>query len=878
MPNFWDNDPVTFWEQDSIAEPQQEDESVPLKLWDATKGAIQIPWNMAIAGLGSEAAGAVAGLYDYYRSSGDPKALESARKYVRDEVAKTLKMEQSQVGGAVEQKIGEGFEWLKKKGGELGQEYLGPGGQHIGEAVVEAAPFAIPGVIAGARGIAKAPIKLRESMSAARAPTIGGKPTSQYYLEQYGPDVPSPVTPVSKPGISQRIAKWSEDSTPPPPVSPIVPEPSRGGPLASYDISPLREPPPRTPGRYNKSAFDLINNIDTQLLKVLGGDMSNPIYARWRSMEAALPIKRAEYDPILMDMGKVVKKMSSNEHLKFKNAMLAEDTMKARQIFAESANYHKVKLKEAPEVLFDKVRPALDTRFKELASVYDDIKYRENFVPRRINDLAGLKKQLAIDAKKPELQYADKILASIEKLEQQFNSGKLDQYQFQTELGKTLLQGVSRDIRTPITGHAKERQLSLDTPEALRRYEKYYSEPLESLGRYFDETATNVIERKFLGKGKPQEAISSFMTEAVKGGALSPTQALDIAKLMEVRFSPTAMENPGRMLSALRDSGYMGTIGNPLSASIQLFDILPSAAKYGMWNTLKAMAKTLAPSSWSKNKIIKPGDVGLRNIAHDIVTESGLKGRHFVLHKVMQLSGFRAMDQFSKATIMETALNRFASKAKSKNGDAWLTKRGFREYYKTDYEWQSFKEALASKNIKDPRVQEAMVAELLDIQPHSITSMPISFTKHPKGRILYMLKTWAIRQLNAVRSEALKGNYGMAAKLGLYIYMSNMAAPMLRDAISSLYSKEPIEKTWDDRMVEAFYRSLMMDRVASTQALQGRWGPLLSSLLDIPPIGMGEAVVGDISNWIQGKHKPIKTFEYTPLVGPYIRQQNKEKQ
>ena len=32
MPNFWDNDPVTFWEQDSIAQPQQEDESVPLKL------------------------------------------------------------------------------------------------------------------------------------------------------------------------------------------------------------------------------------------------------------------------------------------------------------------------------------------------------------------------------------------------------------------------------------------------------------------------------------------------------------------------------------------------------------------------------------------------------------------------------------------------------------------------------------------------------------------------------------------------------------------------------------------------------------------------------------------------------------------------------
>jgi hypothetical protein len=885
--------PYAPWEQPTNLAPWEEEEaSIPEKIWDTAKGIVQLPANM-LTGFGAEAAGSIAGLVEYARTSGDPKALEAVRKAVRNKVAETLRIDISEEGTDLEEKISKGFEWLIKKGGDVGESAIGPGGRVLGEAAGEALPFLAPAGVIGARKVMRAPAKIRQTMGEINKPYIGGKTAEQYFIEQYGKNVPSPIERVATLPATEKFAQWAREGTPPPPVPPIPgtgiermdPYAERVNPLAIPKDVVTREYPfsksPRTPKRYHESSFDIINNIDTQLLKVLGGNMENPIYAGWRSMEAAIPIKKAEFDPITLSFGKVVKKMTKPERQEFKNAWLVEDMAKARDIFTKSATRTKPRGIENPLILWEQLRPAMDKRFSEIAPLYKETPvYKENYAPRYVSDLEGLKKQLAIDAKKPELAQANKILAKIEELEANLRSSKLDEAAFQSGLNKILVDGFQKKVATPSSGHVQKRTITLKEGEETftpERYGKYYADPIEALNQYFNDTATNIVERRFLGRGEPQEAIAARMTEAVKEGILSPTQAVDIGKLMQVRFSPTATKSPGKIHTALRDAGYMGTIANPLSASIQLFDVLPAAAKYGFWNAMKALGKSFAPKAMQKNPMLTPGDVGLKNIAHDIVTESGMRGRHYVLNEFMKYSGFRAMDQFGKKVIMETALNKFASMAKKGAvGDKFLRKRGFGLYYKTKAEWDSFKQALASKNVKDPRVQEAMVMELFDIQPHSITSMPISFTKHPKGRIAYMLKTWAIRQLNAVRAEYLKGNYLPAAKLAAYIYLSNLAAPLLRDGILTLFNPDKEMKEWPEYFVNGLYRSMMMDRVASERAAQGNFGPLIASILDIPPLGMGEAVVTDIKNLITGEDKPSKTLEYLPLTGPIIREANRE--
>jgi hypothetical protein len=792
-------------------------------------------------------------------------------------------MDISSEATGLENKIGEGFEWLRTKGGDVGEDLIGPGGRALGEAFVEAAPFAIPAVRPTIRGIKSgvrgAGAKIRESMSGAGTPELTGKTSAQYFREQYGTDVPSPVTNVARPPISEQIAqavRVPPEAVPPvpPPVAPAEPPkvaPEAAVPKATPPTPPIEvPPPPRTPKRYKESTLDVYRSVDTELLKVLGGNMENPIYAGWRRMEAAIPIKKGEYDPITIQMGKVVKKMTTDEHNKFKTALLNNETVAARKIFTDAAVKHRVKGAEKPEALFDSLRPALDTRYKELATVFGGKNtpvYTADYFPRRIKDLEGFKKELAKDAKKPELAHTQKLLQDIEVLEAKYKAGEIAPEFFRTELDKTVLNRFSKEIKDPTTGHVKAREYKA-VPE---KFHKYYAEPIEALGDYFNETAATVVERSFLGKGAPEEAISSRMVEAVANGVLSPLQAVDVAKLMKVRFSPQAIKSPGKVHTALRDTGYLGTIANPLSAAIQIFDLLPSSAKYGVWNTVKAAAKAVAPKALRGKAMLDPSDVGLRNIAHDIVTESGMRGRHYMLSAFMKASGFQRMDVFGKRALMQAALNKFASVAKSRRGDAYLTKKGFRNYYRTPEEWASFKEALAKRDIKDVRVQEALVMELMDIQPLSLSAMPIAYLKHPKGRIFYMLKTWAIRQLNAVRSEVIKGNYGTATKLLGYLYMSNLAAPVLRDTIRGLWNEEPIEKTVPERMLNAVYRSIFLDKFGTERALKGKFGPLISSILDVPPVGIAESMVFDVNDFFKGGGKRSRTLEYAPIFGPMLR-------
>ena len=115
---------------------------------------------------------------------------------------------------------------------------------------------------------------------------------------------------------------------------------------------------------------------------------------------------------------------------------------------------------------------------------------------------------------------------------------------------------------------------------------------------------------------------------------------------------------PDAWISNLRKAAYMGTIGNPYSAVLNLGDIANSFVNFGVENTVAGMRDL-----FSKRGIaMTVEDVGLANqTTGEFLQESvGKWTQRFsdASDQVFQKSGFRAVDQFGKNVAINSALKK----------------------------------------------------------------------------------------------------------------------------------------------------------------------------------------------------------------------------
>jgi len=622
---------------------------------------------------------------------------------------------------------------------------------------------------------------------------------------------------------------------------------------------------------------NIIDNLYVKALKTVGGDEKHPLFTGLRKMEADIILKKSEFDPIRDAWIDAYRSLSKKERKVAEDALFSKDLDTARNVF-------NTKAPGLGDALLRDLKAATDKRFAEMKEVFPSIIYRDKYFPRWIKDVKGWKNAM-------KRSQSTATQRKIEGLQKEFDAGRISELEFQTGLNKLVLNKVTPEVNKPTSGHAKPRMLD-EVPPELRQY---YEHPIRALNEYFNETGQTVVERRFLGRGKPEEAITARMTEAQDQGLLTPAQATNFEKILKIRFSPQAKRSAGPWTRTAKDVGYMATIGNHLSTAIQVLDVIPAAAKYGVMNTLNAAIKSALPRVVRKKlKVMEPSAVGLMDIAHDITVTAGSLGRgskgaqkmadvaNYTLNNLLDLVSFKMGDRFGKRTIMTAALNKFASMSKGKRGDAYLTQRGFRNIYKTPAEWSAFKDALASKNIGDIRVREAMVMELFDLQPLSISSMPVTYIMHPQGRIFYMLKTWAVRQLNAIRESNLKGRKGEALKLTGALVLSNMAAPMLRDLIRSMWGNEKIkENDISDYAIAALLRLVFADKYAQqigdVEGAGDVMGVLAKAVRDIPgtvfppQVNMVSMLLSDIKDYLNEGESEWKSRRYLPGVGPYAK-------
>jgi len=238
------------------------------------------------------------------------------------------------------------------------------------------------------------------------------------------------------------------------------------------------------------------------------------------------------------------------------------------------------------------------------------------------------------------------------------------------------------------------------------------------------------------------EAAFSQLRTSLKDAGASDGAMYAADDLMR-SFVVRGIQAPNNWLANMRKAAYMGTIGNPYSAILNFGDSANTVVNFGADNTALAIREYFKKGGYTFG--VK--DVGLLQQSTGEFIREGSKGwqkRFDNLSEVtFQSSGFRGADRAGKSLTLTTAVKRGQQKVLDGSLDteyAWLFNRNEMGRLKSDL----------INSRRTQRVKEFAAAELGKLQPSDMAQMPKWYIDHPNGRLLYMLRTFGIKQLQQI--------------------------------------------------------------------------------------------------------------------------------
>jgi len=514
---------------------------------------------------------------------------------------------------------------------------------------------------------------------------------------------------------------------------------------------------------YSKSLDKYLGTLSTRVRNI-----SEPVFGRLRKYEFNTHVKTqkvlTEVEPFLKGMSELAPAVKNRlaGYLYNGNTKAAEGLMKTSspQMYESFVNQVKNTLTRTGDELLESGHTfqKVDNYFPRLVKDYDGLraslgKAEQGKITKALNDYAA-KKDVAASS-----------LTSTER----------------SEVIDLTLRGYNMDPSGNKPRFLKPRTMRTVPPEQLQ----YYASPEESLSMYLRGSVDDIEKRKFFGKSvaessggitDPDKSVGNFIDDELARGAIPAGREADLTELLKSRFVGGA-QSPNEVNSFLRNTGYMGTIANPISALTQLGDPAISAALKGFRNTISSMFGT---------KLVKLIDLGLENV---LTKELGgdVSKTATALSKMLKGTGFATVDRLGKETYINASLKKATSLVKSKKGEQAFRKRQGKIY---GDELEGLVTDLKAGNVTD-NVKLYLFNELADIQPIALSEMPQGYLDSPNGRILYMLKSFTLKMYDVVRREIVKewtqGNKGTAIKnaglLSGYLTVANTGIQTSKDML-----------------------------------------------------------------------------------------------
>jgi hypothetical protein len=310
---------------------------------------------------------------------------------------------------------------------------------------------------------------------------------------------------------------------------------------------------------------------------------------------------------------------------------------------------------------------------------------------------------------------------------------------------------------------------------------------------------------------------------------------------------------PNQIISNFRKAAYMGTIGNPYSAVLNLGDVFNSAVNFGVRNTARGLYDTLK----QRGLRINADDVGLMHQTTGEFLRDGVTNaqRRFDAWSdaTFRISQFRRFDRLGKDAAMTSAIRQNQKRA--------LNAKDFAERWDgifDKYEQAQLRKAILS-NEKTQLVKEMAAAELSKMQPTDMASLPQWFLENPNGRVLYMLRTFGLKQIqqmdDLIVQQWKKGNKKQAMKNMLaFTMITGGGNAVLQEARQTLKGDTPnfsldvsdkgLGYRFVDHMLGAGSANMVSLYGLDMSRKQGNAGPLVQGAM--PPFAMALAPIIDV--------------------------------
>jgi len=415
-----------------------------------------------------------------------------------------------------------------------------------------------------------------------------------------------------------------------------------------------------------------------------------------------------------------------------------------------NGRFDEVKKLIGPELVpeFEKVTKVLNEMADEAAPLLG-INKKKNYFPRSVKDYNKLLEKLEV----PTITRS-RIESALEAARKKLDVPELSPEQAAEVINKKLktslpnLPGRSTNLKQRII-----ETVDSDMLEA-------YANPEEALTNYITRVTDQLETQKFLRNAtnkKPgqeldvQETASELVEKLVSSGKVVGGQADELIDLLSARLKASS-QGPGKVVSALRNLGYAGTIGNPLSALTQLSDVGLTAGMKGLTNVAKGTV----------GRKVTAKDLGLLNRSTaELINQNG-PWHVKTLNKLFKVSGFNLVDNFGKNTFINAALSK-AEKLAKKDKDKLKRDIGWLFGPDTDKVIKELAEGKPTENVK-----LYLFKELSGIQPTTLSEMPQKYLESNNARIAWMLKSFTLKQIDNMRRNVVqewkKGNKATAVK------------------------------------------------------------------------------------------------------------------
>jgi hypothetical protein len=431
---------------------------------------------------------------------------------------------------------------------------------------------------------------------------------------------------------------------------------------------------------------------------------------------------------------KIQKSIDAKEGGNFELALFNADTQAINKYLKKYKNIKVKGVSQTPSQAYSAYRKTMDSLHKELQDAGVDVNYIKDYYPRKIKDFDGLIKELGFPRSKIEQQWKARAK------ELGIQEDKLNDFEKANILNR-VLRGKRKDPSISSLTNKKQRELISVT----ERTKKYYEKSDVSLDRYVRDSLDEIELRRLFGRsGKDSfdlgDSIGGVLAKGRAKNLFSPDDEFRIESLLKARYGE-GRKSPSAVNRFLSNSGYAGTLANPLSAITQIGDVATSAGLNGVLRTI------LNTAPWARR--VKYEDLGLDGLLAEMGTTRG----GVWLDRLFKTSGFAQVDKWGKNTFLNAALDKLISQSKTTKGVEKLkSKYGvmFGDDFKT---LVGNLRSLKKGDIVNDRIKSALLSELADAQPILKSEMPTSWLRNPELRIAWQLKSFALKQLDIMRRE-----------------------------------------------------------------------------------------------------------------------------